>query len=103
MEYDRPVIQSLDEAEVDIAQEVRDCPIESLRGLHENVESEACKHIDRILQAMKTAPSMTTCRVNYIRASTEEIEVGLRKEELAWQNRHWREDQRHECGSKPIE
>jgi hypothetical protein len=93
MENDRPVIQSLDEAEVDISQEVRDYLTDSLRGLHENVESEARKHMNRILQAMKTAPSMTTCRVNQIRATTEEIEEGLRKEVVAWQNRHRREDQ----------
>lgn len=96
MENDRPVIQSLDEAEVDIAQEVRDYLTESLGGLHDNVESEARKHMDRILQAMKTAPSMTTCRVNQIRATTEEIKEGLGKEVVAWQNRHRREDQRDE-------
>lgn len=94
MENDRPIIHSLDEAEVDVAEEVRDYLTESLRGLHEDVESEARKHMDRILQAMKTAPSLTTCRVNKIRATTEEIKEGLRKQVLSWQNRHCRNDQR---------
>ena len=97
MENDRPIIQSLEEAEVDVAEEVRDYLTESLRGLHEDDESHALKlHMDRILQAMKTAPSLTTCRVNRIRATTEEIQEGLRKEVAAWQSRHRREGHQDE-------
>ena len=98
MENDRPIIQSLEEAEVDVAKEVHDYLTKSLRGLHkDDDESQALKlHMDQILQAMKTAPSLTTCCVNRIHATTEEIQEGLWKEVAAWQSWHWREGHQDE-------
>lgn len=87
-----PTVLSLDEADVYIAQEVYDHLTESLLSLHKNVRSEARAHMDRILQAMKTAPSTTTCRVNQILSTRHEVQDGLEKEVAVWIRRHGSQD-----------
>jgi len=78
MSNDAPTICSLDEVEVYMEEEERDYLTTQLKGMYE--------HDDK-LQAMKRAPSITTCRVNQILATREEIVEGLQAEVPAWQNR----------------
>jgi len=89
---DGPTVLSLDEAQVHVAQEVYEYLAESFKGLYNDDAAEARKHMDRILQAMKTAPSTTTCRVNHILSTRSKVQEGLEEEVRAWKTRHESKD-----------
>jgi 16S rRNA C967 or C1407 C5-methylase (RsmB/RsmF family) len=71
----RPEILSLDEFNVAIPRDVYD----HLSKQYSALDYGETKHIDRILECMKKAPSVTCCRVNNIRSSVKEVEGDLKK------------------------
>ena len=82
-----PTVLSLDEAQVHVAQQVHEYLSESLFDLYDNDATQARAHMDRILQAYKTAPSTTTCRVNLIQSTREQVQEGLKQHVDTWKQR----------------
>lgn len=86
-----PTIFSLDELQIELAQEVRSHLSSQYQDLYENDDNKklaAERHLDQVLQVMKTAPSTSTCRVNEIFSTKQEVIEGLKQVLNTWKNRH---------------
>lgn len=83
-----PTVLSLDEVQVHVAQQVHEYLSESLLSFYDNDAAAARGHMNRILQAYKTAPSTTTCRVNLIQSTPKQVQEGLKQHVAMWKQRH---------------
>jgi hypothetical protein len=73
-------ICSLDELQVPLSEEVRSHLASAYLGLYGNDDTKAFAHLDRVLNAMKTSPATTICRVNQILATRNDVMEGLRQQ-----------------------
>lgn len=90
MSTGNPTIYSLDELQVHVSDELRAHLSSQYEGLNKNDgdESAASQHLDRILCAMKHAPSTTTCRINLILSNRDMVINGLKEVLVKWKNRN---------------
>jgi methyltransferase NSUN6 len=75
-----PTICSLQELQVQIAHDIREHLAMPYRYANANGYAYAYARVDRILQAMKTPPSTTVCRVNLILGTRQQIQALLQQE-----------------------